>query len=409
MTATVLAQTTRYVDVHGTPPGVGTLASPYTSIQFAHDSATTITGDTLSVAPGVYVENLTISKRVRIVAPAGSDVTVLRAAAPGSLVTASAADVFPFATLRGFTLDGSAFPSGAGIHVDNSSFAVLQFERGVVREFASGHAVLLGSNGYLEAFQSTFARNAIGVEVALTVSNGIATLHGCILRDNADELVGTVDGYSPTRCNVAPELVGLGGADNISAMPQFWNSASGDLHLRPGSPCIDAAGAGYPQDPDGSPADMGAYTFDPSYGWTSYCTSGVTSSSCVPTISAAGAPSASAPNGFAISVASVEGQKQGHVFYGLSGPHAAPWDASSHFLCVKAPSQRTGTQDSGGTAGACNGSFSIDWCAWVATHPTALGAPFSAGRDVWAQCFFRDPPSPKTTALSNGLSFTVIP
>jgi hypothetical protein len=129
----------------------------------------------------------------------------------------------------------------------------------------------------------------------------------------------------------------------------------------------------------------------------------------VPTISSTGIASASASSGFTISVSSVEGQKQGHVFYGVNGPNAAPWGASSHYLCVKAPTQRTGTQDSGGTAGACNGSIALDWNAYCATHPTSLGVPFSAGQSVWAQLYFRDPPGPKTTALSNGLTFTVCP
>jgi hypothetical protein len=142
---------------------------------------------------------------------------------------------------------------------------------------------------------------------------------------------------------------------------------------------------------------------------TSYCTSGTTSNGCVPTISSTGIASASASSGFTISVSSVEGQKQGHVFYGVNGPNAAPWGASSHYLCVKAPTQRTGTQDSGGTAGACNGSIALDWNAYCATHPTSLGVPFSAGQSVWAQLYFRDPPGPKTTALSNGLTFTVCP
>jgi hypothetical protein len=78
-------------------------------------------------------------------------------------------------------------------------------------------------------------------------------------------------------------------------------------------------------------------------------------------------------------------------------------------LCVKAPTQRTGTQPTGGTGGQCDGAFSLDWNAYVATHPSALGVPFSAGAEVRAQAYFRDPPGPKTTALSNGLRFTICP
>ncbi|MCK6445727.1 MAG: hypothetical protein L6Q99_04985 [Planctomycetes bacterium] len=54
----LLAQATWYVDVNGTPPGTGTFANPYTSIQYAIDRPTTLSGDLLSVAMGTYFENI---------------------------------------------------------------------------------------------------------------------------------------------------------------------------------------------------------------------------------------------------------------------------------------------------------------------------------------------------------------
>jgi hypothetical protein len=68
-----------------------------------------------------------------------------------------------------------------------------------------------------------------------------------------------------------------------------------------------------------------------------------------------------------------------------------------------------GTQNSGGTLGNCDGTLSVDWNVFRATHPSALGAPFTAGRVVYAQGWFRDPPAPKTTSLSNGLIFMLCP
>jgi hypothetical protein len=68
-----------------------------------------------------------------------------------------------------------------------------------------------------------------------------------------------------------------------------------------------------------------------------------------------------------------------------------------------------GTQTSGGTLNACDGTLSIDWNAFIAANPTSLGCPYSGGETVWAQGWFRDPPSPKTTNLSNALQFTVQP
>jgi predicted outer membrane repeat protein len=57
-----LGQTTWFVDAAAVPPGNGTPGSPYTSIQYAHDQASTLSGDTLSIAAGDYREALTFAQ-----------------------------------------------------------------------------------------------------------------------------------------------------------------------------------------------------------------------------------------------------------------------------------------------------------------------------------------------------------
>ncbi len=140
-----------------------------------------------------------------------------------------------------------------------------------------------------------------------------------------------------------------------------------------------------------------------------YCTSGTTSSGCVSAISGVGRASASATTSFSIVLSGLEGARSGHIFYGVGGSHASPWGQSSHFLCVKAPTQRTPTQTTGGTSGSCDGAMALDWNAYVQSHPNSLGAPFEAGDQIWAQAFLRDPAGVKTTALSNALRFTICP
>jgi hypothetical protein len=145
---------------------------------------------------------------------------------------------------------------------------------------------------------------------------------------------------------------------------------------------------------------------------SSYCTAGTTTNGCVPRISAAGAPSAGASSGFLLSVAEVEGQRAGLLFYGTNnaGFVPAPWSAtSSSFLCVKSPAQRTPAQFSGGNAGACDGSLAIDWLAFLASHPAALGQPLTIGERFYAQAWFRDPPASKSTNLSDALQWTICP
>jgi len=142
---------------------------------------------------------------------------------------------------------------------------------------------------------------------------------------------------------------------------------------------------------------------------TVYCTAGTTTHGCVPAISGMGDASASEGSGFTISIAEVEGHKSGLIFYGLTGAQSQPWGAGTSYLCVDAPMQRMHRQISGGTGGACDGVLSEDWNMYIATHPTALGQPFSGGETVWAQAWFRDPLSPAGTNLSDGLVFSVLP
>ncbi|NUP96501.1 MAG: hypothetical protein HUU28_10100 [Planctomycetaceae bacterium] len=148
--------------------------------------------------------------------------------------------------------------------------------------------------------------------------------------------------------------------------------------------------------------------FAGSAGPVAYCTAGTTTNGCTADIAASANPSASAANACNITVTDVEGQKSGLIFYSISGQLSLAWNATS-FLCVKAPTQRSTTQTSGGTVGACDGVLSLDWNAFQAANPTALGNPFSAGNKVQVQAWFRDPPAGKATNLSNAIEMTYAP
>jgi len=43
----------------------------------------------------------------------------------------------------------------------------------------------------------------------------------------------------------------------------------------------------------------------------------------------------------------------------------------------------------------------------MATHPSALGAPYSIGENIHAQAWFRDPGAPKNTNMSSAIKFTL--
>lgn len=144
---------------------------------------------------------------------------------------------------------------------------------------------------------------------------------------------------------------------------------------------------------------------------TAYCTAGTTTNGCVGSIAGVDNPSVTFANPCVITVSGVEGRKSGLFFYGIDNTAftPSPWGAGVSFLCVKAPSQRTGVQSSGGVIGTCAGSLMLDWNTYQSTHPAALGNPWTAGDDVYIQAWFRDPPAPEATNLTDALQMTYLP
>jgi len=151
-------------------------------------------------------------------------------------------------------------------------------------------------------------------------------------------------------------------------------------------------------------------TFSRGFPALSYCTAGTSSGGCVATLGSTGAPSVSAPSGFTLSVSGADGQRQGLVFYGLSGPLSTSYPpGGTGFLCVKLPVQRLPASNSGGASAQCTGAFQYDWLVYLSANPGAMGAPFAAGVTVNAQCWLRDGGSPGGSILSQGLEFVTLP
>jgi hypothetical protein len=142
-----------------------------------------------------------------------------------------------------------------------------------------------------------------------------------------------------------------------------------------------------------------------------FCTAGVSTNGCVAAISATAQPQVDLGGPCVINVTNVEGNKAAILFYGLDNAGYTPfaWGGSSSYLCVKPPSQRTGATTSTGTTGACDGTLTLDWNAYQTANPTSLGNPFSAGDTIYMQAWYRDPPSPKTTNLSDAVELVQQP
>jgi hypothetical protein len=202
----------------------------------------------------------------------------------------------------------------------------------------------------------------------------------------------------------------LRGSDGTLLASHVWSGPSGGsgrvAALAVGSGDVVALAGDSPSPASGEDIVTAVYELD---GVSTYCTAGTSAQSCAGSISASGTPSASAASGFTISVTGIDGQRTGLVFYGIQGRAAQPWGTTSSFLCVKTPTQRTPPQLTNGSLLSCDGSLALDWNAYRATHPGALGAPFAAGAIVDAQAWYRDPASSKSTALTDALEFTLQP
>jgi hypothetical protein len=242
---------------------------------------------------------------------------------------------------------------------------------------------------------------------------------GCGVADTDSDGDGTPncnDGCPSDPAKTAPGQCGCGVAetdgdadgvsDCVDNCVAIANPSQSDCDLdNVGDACELAAGTQFDTNGNGTPdqCEQCPAVF-------AYCTAGTTTNGCTPSMSATGTPSIAAISGFTLTASNVEGQKTGLIFYGISGPKASPWaPGNTSFLCVKSPTQRMPSANSGGTADACDGSLSVDWLDYLATHPGALGTPFGAGQVVNAQTWFRDPPAPNTTNLSDGLQFLTCP
>lgn len=118
-------QNTWYVDDDGTPPGSGTIGDPYTKIQYAIAQPSTVSGDTILVRAGLYLEKLNLQgKDLQIRGVDGRDVTVVDAGSTGTVVTMASGEG-PGVVLEGLTLrNGIGIMRSSGLVTGGGLYAV---------------------------------------------------------------------------------------------------------------------------------------------------------------------------------------------------------------------------------------------------------------------------------------------
>ncbi len=317
---------------------------------------------------------------------------------------------------------------GAGLSTPSSLYTV---------DLSTGAATLVGSTGATSLFSLVYDplgdRLYAGVSTsnptgfyALDRTSGAATLigdpsvglDGMTFVASTNSVVGLFAGpgslHSIDTATGVSSLITVGGGF-VNNCGIAWSSSSNTVYAIDWSGDLYAfdVGASYARttlfsglNPCDGLAAAGPSCPSPSV----YCTAGTTSSGCIPAIAASGPLSVAASSGTVVSATGVEGQRAGALIYGTNGGVAFPWGSgSTSYFCIRAPVQRTLQQLSGGTVGQCNGSFSLDLRAFLAANPTALGNPLSAGAQFSVQWWFRDPPAPRSTNLSDAITITACP
>ncbi|MBD3232528.1 MAG: T9SS type A sorting domain-containing protein [candidate division Zixibacteria bacterium] len=155
---------------------------------------------------------------------------------------------------------------------------------------------LLGAGMFVSASSDSIAHNIIkcnAYSAGITIRQSSCHLYRNLIVDNSDGGIQTIEGGSVVITNstiannssfglrgyawlkncimwnnmqggepivtYSDMLIPYPGMGNISADPQFVTPHTGDYHLSPYSPCIDAGDPDSPPDPDGSIVDMGAF------------------------------------------------------------------------------------------------------------------------------------------------------
>jgi hypothetical protein len=133
------------------------------------------------------------------------------------------------------------------------------------------------------------------------------------------------------------------------------------------------------------------------------CPGKQTSEGCWPQIGFSGAPSLSIGPDIALETWGVVGGTIG-LFLWSPSPAATPMGGAT--LCVGAPFQRGPAQATGGSAGACQGTF-----AHTFSKSELLTAGYTAGDILHVQAWFRDPgyAPPQSMGLSKTIAATLWP
>ncbi len=242
----------------------------YSTIQAGVNAANN--GDTVLVAPGTYIETVTIQNAaIHLLSSGGADVTTISRSGSGAyscLVVSTSSEISGFKISRGsgyYTDPAVQVPGGSPFFHHN---LIISFSEGPTCVRISGFESPLFLNNTLYAwddiadFQYGFhitnpmANPSIKNNIVVCQGAGFGPEYTIYNQAGAIFIHTYNDFWTPTGSGLQGVSLELG---EIVADPQWVGG--GSYHLQATSPCIDAGSPASPPDPDFTRADMGAFYF----------------------------------------------------------------------------------------------------------------------------------------------------
>lgn len=285
-TGLTLRAVTLYVDQRYGPGGTGTSNAPYNTIVLAINRA--YTEDVIIVYPGIYKENLSVAKSIRIVGYDGPHTTVIDGSAGGNAVTLAENMTV---TIQGLTISSGIYgvyqPTAGtlhlqncifcgntshGVYVDRTSKSLLPtvFIYNCISAHNDGSGIYLNGALYhdLWGYEQYFYGNVTIYNTVLAANSryglearSSSIYSGSITLDYNDCLANVLGNYSAL---FGPGMPISAGTHSFSLDPDFVGGSAytcnQDCRLSPASPCRNtgALGVGW-LNPDGTRNDIGAY------------------------------------------------------------------------------------------------------------------------------------------------------
>lgn len=175
------AQTTWYVDASAPPPGLGTQASPYASLQLAIARPTTASGDTILVLPGTYAGPFDfVGKQITVRSTQGPAATILDGGATWPPPLPPAIDPSPIVSVVTFQSN-----EGPGAVLDGFTVQHGRGTQGTGTQLQGGGIYVFGASPTLVNLVVRENRATLGAGMYFAASN--AFVQGCTIRDNTGD------------------------------------------------------------------------------------------------------------------------------------------------------------------------------------------------------------------------------